>query len=88
MAYFRTRTPKKLLLFKNKLTRCMTGQNATGRATEYTLARRLLAGPTLANFNHATNTHGNESLDNYIRCIQAVTLRVFPQKPLKIRKDG
>ena len=39
MAYFRARTPKEWILFKNKLTRCMTGQNTTGGETKYALAR-------------------------------------------------
>ena len=62
MGYFRDGTPKEWLLFKKKLTWCMTGQNATGQATKYALARRLLAGRELANFNHAATTHSNKSL--------------------------
>ena len=80
MAYFRAVNPKEWLLFKKKLTQCMTGQNVTGRATKYTLARQLLAGRALADFNHAATIHGNEYLANYTRCIQVVTLRFFPQK--------
>ena len=34
MAYFRAGAPKEWLLFKKKLTQCMTRQNATGRATK------------------------------------------------------
>ena len=86
MAYFRNRTPKEWLLFKKKLTRCMTGQNATSRPTKYALARRLLSGRALANFNHAVTANGNESLANYKKCIQAVTLGVFPQKALQDKK--
>ena len=56
MAYFRAGTPEEWLLFKKKLTWCMTGQNATGGATKYALARRLLVGRTLADFNYATTT--------------------------------
>ena len=82
MAYFRARTPKEWLLFKKKLTRCMTGQNATGGATKYALARRLIAGHALANFNHTATTHGNKSIANYTRCIQAVIHGIFPQKAL------
>ena len=32
MAYFRDGTPEEWILFKKKLTQCMTGQNTTGRA--------------------------------------------------------
>ena len=86
MAYFRDGTPEKWLLFKKKLTWCMTRQNTTGRATKYALARRLLSGRALANFNHTVTANGNESLANYKRCIQAVTLGVFPQKALQDKK--
>ena len=86
MAYFRNRTPKEWLLFKKKLTRCMTGQNATSGPTKYALARRLLSGRALANFNHAVTANGNKSLANYKRCIQAVTLGVFPQSALQDQK--
>ena len=50
------------------------------------MARRLLAGRALANFNHVATTHGNKSLANYTRCIQAVTLGDFPQKSLQDQK--
>ena len=69
MAYFRARTPEEWLLFRNKLTQCMTGQNVTGRATKYALAKQLLARRALANFNHIATTYGNKSLANYTRCI-------------------
>ena len=84
--YSREGTPEKWLLFKKKLTRCMTRQNATGRATKYALARRLLAGRALANFNHATTVDSNKSLAKYTRCISAVTLGFFPQKSLQDQK--
>ena len=74
MAYIRDRAPEEWLLFKKKLTQCMTRQNATNRATNYARARRLLSGRALVDFNHATTANGNKSLANYTRCIQAVTL--------------
>ena len=86
MEYFRDQTPEEWLLFKKKLNWCMIGQNAIGRATKYALARRLLAGRALADFNHAATANGNKSLANYTRCIQAVTLGVFPQKALQDQK--
>ena len=82
MAYFREGTPEEWLLFKKKLTWCMTRQNVTGRATKYTLGRQLLEGHALANFNHATTVNSNKSLTNCTRCIVAVTLGVFAQKSL------
>ena len=61
-------------------------KNATGRAMKYALARQLLAGRALADFNHAVTTHGNESLANYTGCIEAVTLKVSPHKSLQDQK--
>ena len=52
MDYFRDGNPVERILFKKKLTRCMTRQNATGRATKYALARQLFAGCALADFNN------------------------------------
>ena len=86
MVYFRDRTSKEWLLFKNKLAWCMAGQNVTDRATKYTLARQLLARRALADFNHAAMVNGNESLANYMRCISAVILGFFPQKALQDQK--
>ena len=86
MSYFRDGTPEEWLLFKKKLTRCMDGQNATAGLTKYALARRLLAGRALADFNHTATLHGGETLPNYRKCIAAVTLGVFPQKALQDQK--
>ena len=86
MSYFRNGTPEEWLLFKKKLTCCLSGQNATGGPTKYALARRLLAGRALADFNHTATLHGAETLPNYKKCIAAVTLRVFPQKALQDQK--
>ena len=86
MAYFRDGTPKEWLLFKKKLTWCITGQNVTSGPTKYALAKRLLGGHALSAFNHAATANGNESLANYKRCINVVTLGVFPQKDLQDQK--
>ena len=86
MAYFRDGTPEEWLLFKKNITRCITGQNVTSGPTKYALARRLLSGRALADFNHAATANGNESLANYKRCINAVTIGVFLQKVLQDQK--
>ena len=86
MAYFRNGTPEERLLFKKKITWGITGQNVTSGPTKYALARRLLSGRALADFNHTATNNGNESLANYKRCINAVTLGVFLQKALQDQK--
>ena len=55
------------LLFKKKLTRCITRQNITSGPTKYALARRLLSGRALADFHHAATANGNKSPPNYKR---------------------
>ena len=62
MAYFRDGTPEEWLLFKKTLTRCITGQNVTSRPTKYSLARRLLSGCAMADFNHAATANGDKFL--------------------------
>ena len=86
MSYFRDGTPKEWLLFKKKLKRCIEGQSATTGQAKYALARRLLAGQALADFNHAASIHGGETTANYKRYIEAVTLGVFLQKGLQDHK--
>ena len=86
MSYFRDGTPKEWFLFKKKLKRCINGQNATTRQAKYALARRLLAGQALADFNHTTLIYRSEMAANYTRCIQAVTLCFFPQKGIQDQK--
>ena len=53
---------------------------------QYMLARRLLTGRALADFNNAVTLHIKKSLENYIRCIQAVTLGFFCRKFSKTRR--
>ena len=72
MEYFRDGTPKEWLVFKKKLSRRMTRQNATVGSTKYALVRRLLAGRALANFSHAASVHGSKTLPNYTKCIQEI----------------
>ena len=64
----------------------MTRQNATSGPTKYALARQLLAGCALDNFSLAALVHSGETLVNYAKCIQAVTLGVFLQKVLQDQK--
>ena len=86
MSYFRDGTPEEWLLFKKKLKRCIEGQSATTGQAKYALARRLLAGQALADFNHAALIHGGEITGNYKRYIEAVKLGVFLQKGLQDQK--
>ena len=86
MAYFRDRTPKEWLFFKKWLTWCLIGKKVTSRAAKYALARQLLTGCALADFNSAATLHRNKSIANCTQRIQAVTLQVFPRKTLQDQK--
>ena len=60
MTYFRDGNPKQWLFFKKQLTLCLTGQNTSGRAVKYALARQLLTRRTLADFNNTATLHRNQ----------------------------
>ena len=66
----------------------MVGQDVTGRATKYKLARWLLTGRALPGFNNTTTLNSNKSLANYAKCIKAVSLVVFPRNLCWTRNVG
>ena len=86
MAYFKDKTPEEWLLYKNRLNRCLEGQGATAGPRKFSLARRLLMGSALANFNNSANFCATETREHYLQCIHVVTLGVFPQDALKEQK--
>ena len=83
MAYFKEGSPEGWLLYKNRLTRCLDRQGATGGPAKFALARRMLMGRALVDFNNAASLRTTETREHYLQCIQAVTLGVFPQDALK-----
>ena len=86
MAYFKDRTPEEWIIYKNQLTRCLDGQGATAGPSKFALARRLLMGRALADFNNSASLRTTETREHYLQCINAVTLGVFPQESLKEQK--
>ena len=46
------------------------------------MTRHLLEGDALAAFNVAAGNHGNETNDNFMRCIVDVTTHIFPARAL------
>ena len=86
MDYFKDGTPEEWLLYKNQLTRCLDSQGATAGPSKFSLARRLLMGRALADFNNSASLRTTETREHYLQCIHAVTLGVFPQDALKEQK--
>ena len=64
----------------------MVGMNITNGPAKYTMARRLMEGEALANFNITATTNGNETNANFELCLKAVTRKVFPQQALLKQK--
>ena len=79
MSYFKDGTPEEWLLYKHHLTRCLDGQGATAGSSKFALARRLLMGCTLADFNNAASLRITKTREHYLQCINTVTLSVFPK---------
>ena len=86
MAYFKEGSPEDWLLYKNRLARCLDRQGATGGPVKFALARRMLMGRALADFNNVASVRITETREHYLQCIHAVTLGVFPQDSLKEQK--
>ena len=84
--YFIVGTPEEWLRWKRDLGRVLQGQNVTTGPGRYNMTRRLLEGDALAAFNVAAATHGNETNDNFMRCIRDVTTHIFPARALQMQK--
>ena len=84
--YFSTGTPEEWLRWKRDLGRVLQGQNVTTGPGKYNMTRRLLEGDALAAFNAAATTHGNETNENFLRCIDDMTAHIFPARALQMQK--
>ena len=73
-------------MYKNQLMRWLDGKSATAWPHKFALAKRLLMGRALADFNNAASLSTTETREHYLQCIHAVTLGVFPQDALKEQK--
>ena len=84
--YFDTGSCEEWLLTKQHIEQACKGQNLTEAPDQYTLARRILRSDALAAFNNKAKELTDETLDNFVLCLQAVTEHVFPEKALKAQK--
>eukprot|EP00957_Ditylum_brightwellii_P039528 2990176-Ditylum_brightwellii.AAC.1 len=63
------------------------GQNVVNMGAAYTLVQDLLRDDTLAVFNNEQATFEEQMADNLDKCLNAMTLQVFPNKAYKLQKQ-
>ena len=84
--YFSTGTQEEWLRWKRDLGRVLQGQNVTTDSGKYNMTRRLLKGDALAAFNVAATTHGNDTNENFLHCMDDMTAHIFPTRALQMQK--
>ena len=84
--FFDTGTCEEWILTKQAIIQACEGQNLTDAPEQYTLARRVLKADALAAFNAKAKELKDETLDNFVACLQGVTEHVFPEHALKYEK--
>jgi len=89
--YFSSGTCEEFLLFETDMRRVFKGQGVTAGPGRFDIARRLLTGGALTTFNQALG-EGNENLENFKSCMNAVRESIFPRHACllqrKIMKSG
>ena len=93
--YFRSGTPEEWLKFLTNMERVFIGQNLSTGPHKFSMARRLLIGESLSHFEKKAESfvevveqveNCHKSIENFEKCLQAVTMTVFPQKALMTQK--
>ena len=78
--HFDNEGPETLLDFLKRLKSIERGQGVTNGPDKYALVRQVLKGVALTAFENDATEHGNETVENYKKCIQAVKVAIFPPK--------
>ena len=76
--YFSSGTCEEFLLFETDMKRVFKGQGVGNGPGRFDIARRLLTGAALTTFNQALG-EGNENLENFKSCMNAVRESIFPR---------
>ena len=90
--YFSTGSCEEWLIFRKNLEKVLTGQNVTGGPQKFVVARRLLDGEALTNFENEakkqTTAQGNvsETGATFTACLDAVARNVFPKRAVLLQK--
>ena len=83
--FFRSGTPEEWLLVKKTLLKIIIGQNITQGPSKYSLARRVLEGNILAQFDAKAAELGNKNNTNFNTCLDSVTAYVFLARALQVQ---
>ncbi len=86
LPYFGSGTPEEWLRFKRNLYKVIVGQNLTTGPLKYTVTRRVLEGDALAAFDASAEILGNETNDNFVLALAALTEHIFPARALQTQK--
>ena len=78
--HFDNKGPETTRFLLKKLKSIERGQRVTNGPDKYSLVRQVLKGVALTAFENAATEHGNETVKNYKKCIQAVKVAIFPPK--------
>ena len=84
--HFDNESPEELLLFIKKLEEVQEGTGSTSGPELYTMARHVLKGLLLTAFDNAAANNGNETVQNYKKCIEALKKAIFPARPARRQK--
>jgi len=84
--YFRSGTTEEWFKFVSALRKVIDGQNLTQGPARYAMARRLLVGDALAQFNNVAGDLGNETVAHFDDCIRSCTTYVLPKHALQTQK--
>ena len=87
--YFDTGCPEVWLQFTDNLKRVLKGQNIKEAPAMVQMAKRLMQGDALAEFNHAWNKReeGEDSAEMFESCLQDISKHVSPHKHYIFRRN-
>ena len=83
--YFSGGSCEEFLLFETNMKRVFKGQGVTAGPGRFDIARRLFTGAALTTFNQALG-EGNENLENFKSCLNAVRESIFPRHACVLQK--
>ena len=84
--YFSSGSCEEFLLFETDMKRVFKGQGVNNGPGRFDIARRLFIGGALTTFNQALGG-GNENIENFKSCMNAVRESIFPRYACIIQKN-
>jgi len=83
---FRHGSIEDFLEWKKDLEAVFEGQSIRTAPAKFAMAKRLLEGDPLINFENSIALHGDETEENYQAVMRDLMLYIFPKKALRIQK--